>query len=169
MIICFCHIVHCTCVYPCNKDYMLRIKSPWCCVLQGTVKSKDTASAKPTAASAAAEDEGSPLVMSNKNQRAKDEQNLKVWLCDKEIPFITVNFLVCDIWVHQGNWCTRYQTEAWLHESCTMVAKVIVNKSLYITTTSLISMLKDEECPNHIFSSEKIRNWLFEGIISYWI
>jgi len=47
-------------------------------VLQGTVKSKDTASAKPTAASAAAEDEGSPLVMSNKNQRAKDEQNLKV-------------------------------------------------------------------------------------------
>ncbi|XP_065911273.1 cytoskeleton-associated protein 5-like isoform X2 [Dysidea avara] len=43
---------------------------------RGTVKSKDTASAKPTAA-AAAEDEGSPLLMSSKNQRTKDEQQLK--------------------------------------------------------------------------------------------
>ena len=64
-------------------------------MLQGTVKSKDTASAKPTAASAAVEDEGSPLVMSNKNQRAKDEQNLKVRSCDKEIPYISMNISVC--------------------------------------------------------------------------
>lgn len=46
-------------------------------IMQGGDKTKDSGHSKSAAASDESEG-GSPLIMSNKNQRAKDDQNLKV-------------------------------------------------------------------------------------------
>ena len=48
-----------------------------CIVMQGGDKAKDSGHSKSAAGSDESEG-GAPLIMSNKNQRAKDDQNLKV-------------------------------------------------------------------------------------------